>query len=117
MPGFDKTGPMGAGPMTGGMMGYCNPAAVGTNPAFSGSCGYGRWLASRRGLRSGFGPGRGQGRGCGRGYGGYSTDGKPASALDTTAEIDMLRAQAVDMQSSLDTINKRIDEIEKNPAE
>ncbi|HOB17284.1 MAG TPA: DUF5320 domain-containing protein [Candidatus Methanoculleus thermohydrogenotrophicum] len=26
MPGFDGTGPMGQGPMTGGRFGYCHPA-------------------------------------------------------------------------------------------
>ncbi len=43
MPGFDKTGPRGLGPMTGRGMGYCG-----------GGC--------RRGF------GRGFGRGCGWGY-------------------------------------------------
>ncbi len=36
MPGFDRTGPMGAGSMTGGARGRCNPAAVGINPAYAG---------------------------------------------------------------------------------
>ena len=29
MPGFDRTGPMGMGPMTGGGRGFCNPRGVG----------------------------------------------------------------------------------------
>jgi hypothetical protein len=29
MPGFDGTGPMGMGPMTGGGRGFCNPWGVG----------------------------------------------------------------------------------------
>ena len=103
--------------MTGGMMGYCNPAAVGTNQAFSGSCGYGRWLASRRGLRGGFGPGRAQGRGNGRRWGRFSAPDAPVRPVNTTAEIDMLKAQAVEMQNSLDAINERIDELKTRPSE
>ncbi|MBN1160494.1 MAG: DUF5320 domain-containing protein [Dehalococcoidales bacterium] len=35
MPGFDGTGPMGMGPMTGGGRGFCSPWGVGTrNYAF-----------------------------------------------------------------------------------
>ena len=33
MPGFDRTGPMGAGPMSGGARGRCNPAMAGNIPA------------------------------------------------------------------------------------
>ena len=32
MPGFDGTGPMGAGSMTGGGRGFCNPADAGYGP-------------------------------------------------------------------------------------
>jgi hypothetical protein len=69
MPGYDRTGPMGAGPMTGGTRGRCNPATVGTIPAYTGGYGYVRGLGLRRGFRGGYGPGRGRGRGYGRGYG------------------------------------------------
>jgi len=31
MPGFDGTGPMGVGPMTGGGRGFCSPWGVGTS--------------------------------------------------------------------------------------
>jgi len=34
MPGFDGTGPMGAGPMTGGARGFCYPANAGYAPRF-----------------------------------------------------------------------------------
>ena len=78
MPGFDGTGPMGAGPMTGWSRGYCNP---------SGLTGYGpvtahgppvflpryRGFAYRPNPGLGFGRGRGFGRDhgwfFGRGYG------------------------------------------------
>ena len=42
MPGFDGTGPMGMGPMTGGGRGWCNPSAPYARPYFSG--GFGPWF-------------------------------------------------------------------------
>ena len=36
MPGFDRSGPMGAGPMTGGRRGLCNPANTGYDTRFAG---------------------------------------------------------------------------------
>lgn len=75
MPGFDRTGPAGMGPMTGGGRGLCNPYSVGTarfapvrpfyplsaRPAY----GYGFWRP-RWGLMRNWGMGGGRGRGRGR---------------------------------------------------
>jgi len=58
MPGYDKTGPSGQGPMTGGRRGYC----AGGRPDSNDSLGYGQ---GRGGMPRGQGPG-GQGRGRGR---------------------------------------------------
>jgi hypothetical protein len=44
MPRFDRSGPMGAGPMTGGARGLCNPAVAGTMPAYTGGYDNGRGL-------------------------------------------------------------------------
>lgn len=113
MPGFDQTGPMGAGPMTGGTRGLCNPANAGCNPRFTeGSYGRGlggRGLGLRRGFRGGFVPDRG--RGFGRDYGWYP----PGLAYPTSVseEIDMLTADSDYMQKSLNVINKRIEELRK----
>jgi len=90
MPGFDGTGPLGLGPMTGGGMGYCvvplsqtgsmtapyagykgrRAVYPVTRPGFDSSyylyrkygfgVRFGRWFAR------GFGQGRGSGRGIGR---------------------------------------------------
>jgi len=128
MPGFDRTGPMGAGPMTGGGRGLCNPATAGMSPAFAGGYGYGRGLAMRRGFRGAYGPGWGRGRGYGRGFGwypyaagpAYSAAGpaySPAYAMDAASEIDMLKADAEYMKKSLDAINRRIEELSEKPAE
>ena len=56
MPGGDRTGPLGRGPMTGRALGYC---AGYNDPGFSKGFPQGR----------GFGFGRGFGRGWGRGFG------------------------------------------------
>ena len=53
MPGFNGTGPMGRGPMTGGGRGYCTPSGRGN---------------VQSGNRGNFG-GRGLGRGFGQGFG------------------------------------------------
>ena len=115
MPGFDRTGPMGVGPMTGGARGRCNPITAETIPAFAGGYGYGRGLALRRGFRGGYGPGRGRGRGYGRGFGWYPPALGPAYSMDAASELDMLKTDAEYMQKSLNAINKRIDELSEKP--
>jgi len=115
MPGFDQTGPMGAGSMTGRARGFCNPANAGYNPRFTEGFSYSRGSGLRRGFRGGFGPDRGRGRGFDRGYGWYPPVG-PAYPTGTSDESDMLKANADYMQKSLDVINKRIEELEKKPS-
>ncbi|MGB9440968.1 MAG: DUF5320 domain-containing protein [Desulfobacterales bacterium] len=117
MPGFDQTGPMGAGPMTGGARGRCNPATSRTIPAYNGEYGYGRGLGRRRAFRGGYGPDAGRGRGYGRGYGWYPPAPAPAYSAGTSDEMNMLKADADYMKTSLDAIKKRIEELEKKPAE
>ena len=112
MPGFNSTGPMGAGPLTGGGRGLCNPARAEGLPPPSGGYAYGRGL--RRGFRCGIGPGAG--RGYGRGYRRYRPGTVPIYAVDNAGEIDMLKAQAENMQNSLATINNRIRDMETKPA-
>ena len=67
MPGFDRTGPAGAGPMTGRGLGGCG-GARGT--ATSAVRPYpGRSAGARTGIGRGVGRGRGRGAGAGRGRG------------------------------------------------
>lgn len=115
MPGFDGTGPMGAGPMTGGGRGYCSP--------------YGR-AYGRRAFGGGFG--RGFGAGFGRGYGrGFGWRGAyPAQGawygsplygapyqMNPDEEVNMLKGEAQAMKNELDAINKRIEELESASSE
>ena len=115
MPGFDGSGPMGAGSMTGGARGLCNPANAGYNPQFGRS--YGRGMGLRRGFRGGAGQGMGAGPAYGRGFEFYPPTGGPAYQMTAEDEIDMLKANADYMKNSLDAISKRIKELEKKSSE
>jgi hypothetical protein len=125
MPGGDGTGPMGMGSMTGRGAGWC---------AGFGMPGYANSLPGR-GFGLGFGRGRGffGGRGGGRGwrnmyyatgmpgwmrFGGYDAPyaGYQPQYTEPDPEIEKqaLRNQAKGLQSELDFIKKRLDEIENN---
>ena len=110
MPGGDGTGPLGLGSMTGRRAGFC----VGFNmPGFTNSTG-------GRGF---FGRGRGIGLGRGRGfrnrfynntmYGGMSPNINYNPAISKEEEMNILKNQAKFMQDEINTINDRINELEK----
>jgi hypothetical protein len=117
MPRGDGTGPFGAGPMTGRAAGYC---------AGFDMPGYANPIPGR-GMGMGFGRGRGFvgfGRGGGRGhrhwfyatglpgwmrFGAY---GAPYQKLDPEAEKQMLKSQADALEAELESIKKRLGEIE-----
>ena len=113
MPGFNRTGPFGAGPMTGGARGYCNPAAAGYRSPFFGGVGGSRGMGLGRGFRGGMG--RGMRGGGGRGYGWYPPAySAPQPLMDAASELEMLKAQAESFKSTLDAINKRMLELEQS---
>jgi len=125
MPGGDRTGPAGMGPMTGRAAGYCAgypvPGYMNPVPGY----GFGRGLG--RGFRRGLGF-----RGS-RGRGGYWGAPYGAAAYDYSApyqvppdyytapygvspspeqEMDALKGQAEYFEDALDGIKKRIQELE-----
>jgi len=119
MPGGDRTGPMGFGPMTGRAVGFC---------AGYSAPGYMNPVAGR-----GYG-GRGRGfwgRGGGRGWRnwyyatglpgwartGFGFWGTAAPIASVEQELTGLKQQATFMQDSLSQINKRIDQLEKESKE
>jgi len=106
MPGGDGTGPVGMGPMTGRGAGYC--AGYPTPGYMSPIGGRGFW-------------GRGRGGGRGRRNWFYAT-GLPFwarmaqgvfGAPSTEQEREALRQQSQQLQESLDAINRRIEDLEK----
>ena len=111
MPGGDKTGPMGDGPMTGRGAGFC-ARRPGLAPA-----GRGRFAGGP------YGPGyRGYGSRPGRGGGyraRYWSEGWPRfvrepeeDTLSAADETKLLRAEAERMQSALDAIKDRLEQLE-----
>jgi hypothetical protein len=124
MPGGDRTGPIGAGPLTGRGAGFCRGYTV---PGYANP-----WIGG------GFGRGRGFGGSYGRGGGGrgwrhrfYAT-GVPGRALGYGSwpvghdvpfgamvpemtrkdEIAFLRDKAQHFKETLDDINRRLDELQ-----
>jgi hypothetical protein len=111
MPGFDRSGPMGAGPMTGGRRGLCNPANTGYGGRNAGTFGFGGGMGFGRGFRGGFGPGGG------RFYGSRGWNQQvfyPANLQDPEEELRIMKAQANSLQDGLDMINRRISKLEKS---
>jgi len=94
MPGFDRTGPRGRGPLTGRGLGPCGQ-------------GFGR------GLGAGFGRGMGRGFGRGLGYEQYNVGpyAEPAE-LDKDSQKAILKAELASIEAEKTQIEKRIKELE-----
>ncbi|MBP7831251.1 MAG: DUF5320 domain-containing protein [Kiritimatiellae bacterium] len=121
MPGGDKTGPAGMGPMTGRAAGYC--AGYGA-PGYA-NAGWGR------GFGMGFGRGRGGGFGGGRGWRhrfyatgvpGWARPGVPygpahAAAPTEEQELEMLNRRAEYFGDALADVKKRIEELQAEKAD
>jgi len=109
MPGFDGTGPMGQGAMTGGGRGYCavDLNSVGGRP-FGGRGSYGR--GGGRGFRNCFSatglPGWMRSQRDMLAFGGF---GRTVSKED---EVTMLKSQADFLKQQLEEAQARIQEIE-----
>ncbi len=93
MPGRDRTGPLGEGPMTGGGLGFC-----------------GRGLA----LRKGFGRRLGRfGRGYGRGFGRVYEYPEGSAALTKEEEKKILKEEKAEIEQELKRINERLNETDE----
>jgi len=115
MPGGDRTGPAGLGPMTGRAAGFC---AGFSTPGY----------ANPVGGRGYYGRGRGfWGRGGGRGWrnwfyatglpgwdrAGFGFSGPVGPTVTAEQELEGLKQQAEFLQNSLGQINERIEQLEK----
>ena len=122
MPGGDRTGPLGMGPMTGRAAGFCAgyPVPGYMNPV--GGRGYWGWgRGGGRGRRNWFYatglPGWARAGYGWPAWGGamnpYAYGGAPlAPGLTAQQELDGLKGQAEYLEDSLDGIKKRIKELE-----
>ncbi|MBN1296653.1 DUF5320 domain-containing protein [bacterium] len=113
MPGGDRMGPAGMGPMTGRAAGFCAGYSV---------PGYANPVGGRGGMAWGRGGGMGWGRGRGRGWGwGFrSVPAIPAPIAGTIPvpapdeyRLDSLIQQAGYFKQALETIQKQIDDLQK----
>ena len=106
MPRGDRTGPMGAGPMTGRAAGFC---AGNTAPGYAN-------FGGGRGRGMGFGRGGGGGRGFGRGFGrGWIAPVAGTVAPTGPQELAVLKQQAQQLQADMELIQSRIQELETKP--
>ena len=113
MPGFDRTGPLGQGPMTGGGFGLCNPAYRGV---FTGRPVFG---VGRGGIPWGGGRGRafGGGRGWFRGwnypypYQGFNPVPPAYPTYSARDERDYLENTLSALKEDIDRIQSRLDEL------
>jgi len=119
MPGGDRTGPAGMGPMTGRGMGYCAgyPVPGFMNPGFG--RGWGLWGGGRGWRNMYWATGL---PGWARfGYGGWpgAYPAPPAWAPQWTAqdEANALRQQAEMLQNTLDEINRRLEQLSQETEE
>lgn len=120
MPGGDRTGPLGAGPMTGRGAGWCaGYAAPGfTNP------GFGPGRGRRRGFAGGGGFGRGGGFGGGRGFAGggrgagrgFWRAGLPAAAVQPD-ERQVLESEVQALRQELAALESRLQSLTEMPPE
>jgi hypothetical protein len=74
---------------------------------------YGRGLGLRRGFRGGFG----RGVVAGRRYGRWYPSDPTTAPMVPSDEIEMLKAEADDMQRALETIQQRIQTLQKTSGE
>lgn len=114
MPGFNKTGPSGRGPMTGRGRGVCNTAESASATGIHSEACIGFGMGFRRRLRGPFDlesrnyPSKGMGRNRRAVWMQMYPEDSPR------VEIDRLKTQAESIKHKLDTINQRLSEMEKS---
>jgi hypothetical protein len=106
MPGFDRTGPAGAGPRTGWGRGLCGTTAGA--PRFS-------WSGLLRGIgRGGLPWGGGKGRCFGRGTSWWSGRfASPMPFLPAKNEAEVLKNELAAAEAEIAAMKSRLEELEK----
>jgi hypothetical protein len=109
MPGGDRIGPLGEGPMTGKGLGYCGGFDA---PGYA-------YMQPFLGRGRGFGRGRGRGMRRGMGFGlrwgapVYPYPYTYATPYTGENEAEILRQQAKNLEDTLEQINQRLSQVEE----
>lgn len=101
MPGRNKTGPQGQGPLTGRGMGNCSSNESSPNENFAGT---------GRGFLSGFGRGRGfgnQGGGMRRRFLGQGWNANVSDDASMKNEIDSLKNEISQLENKIEELQKK----------
>jgi uncharacterized protein DUF5320 len=109
MPGFDRSGPQGAGSMTGWGRGLCRSGERAYDPGAQGGFRGGRCYGRGRGFGRGFG--------AGRRFAAYPPAYDPYYPPAPDRELETLKAEADYLKDSLDAIHGRIQELERPESE
>jgi hypothetical protein len=125
MPGGDRTGPGGFGPMTGRRAGYCAGYSVpGYMNPVGGYGGYGRGRGGGRGRRNWYYqtgmPGWSRASYGYPAWGGYAPPVAPYANMPVqapAAEMDMLKQEADYLREELKAIEERLDSLKKEKKE
>jgi len=127
MPGGDRTGPMGIGPMSGRRAGFCAgyaiPGYLNSDSEFGGMPVGRRGIGYGRGFGRGYGRGQGFGRGFGQrgiaasyGYGAaYGNSYYKDRVVSAQDEAKVLKEQVKMMQEEVNAISQRIKYLESEP--
>ena len=124
MPGGDRTGPLGFGPMTGRGAGWCAGAGY-VAPGYANT----GWAGGYQGRPVGRGPGRGfrwrnwfyatgvpgWQRFQPSAYGPMATQAPIYPPMDRETELNALKAEAMELEQALKEINERLAKLEEQP--
>lgn len=111
MPGLDRSGPRGDGPMTGGRRGVCGRPGVVDIPQGYGGIGNGRGMGFGRGPGWGIGARRGRRPAAGR-WGWRDAAGSPPdNQMATEGELAILKADVDAIKASLEAIQGRLENL------
>lgn len=113
MPGFDKSGPMGTGSMTGRGRGYCNTADSENASTYTQRYARGRGCGRGRFTAGGLGRGLGRGFGWGSGGAGVGFSAPMGGVSSPPNELEYLTQEAQNLEKNLQMIKKRIDDLQQ----
>lgn len=113
MPGGDRTGPEGMGPMTGRQMGDCADSGVPRSASAAPGRGWWGWGRGRRGGRGPWGRGFGAGPwGRGRRFWHSGSFGR-GFGVTQEQEVASLKDEAEWLKEQLDAVNQRLDKLQE----